>query len=247
VNEILFVIPARSNSSRLKNKNLRLIGGNSLIVKKIKSCVSTKLGKVIVSTNSKKIANIAKKNGALVPYLRPKNYSKSDSTMMSCILHLIKFLQNTGYKLPRYIGVLPPTCPFVSPKSIIKAYNKLKKNKKLISICSFTSSFDHPFLYVRHKKKLEFNVIKYNGKTLSKVERTQDFPKSSVVSGAIRISKTSYFLKFTKNFTPKIKNHVIDFKSCLGIKISQREAFDINTYHNLKLAVILNKNKDLKL
>ena len=70
---ITCIIPARSGSKRIKNKNLKNFFGKPLIYYSIKLALKNKLFKdVIVSTNSKKIARVATKLGARVPYLRSK-------------------------------------------------------------------------------------------------------------------------------------------------------------------------------
>ena len=241
--KILFVIPAKSNSLRVKNKNIRKFGNSTLLGYKIKECLKTNLGPVIVSTNSKKIGNYSIKLGAKVPFLRPEKYSTSKSSMISCILNLVLYLKKKSIKYPQYIAVMPPTYPFTKSKSIKKAFKKLRSNKKFNSICSFTNCFDHPFQNVKNKEKLNFNVIKYEGYFLKNFDRTQDYPKAHSASSAIRISKTSYFLKYIKYFSPKITNNVIDFNSCLGFKITKREAFDINNYDDFNIAKFLIKNK----
>ena len=53
MSSLTILIPARSGSTRVKNKNLQKIGKMSLLEKKIKICKSLKIGKVVVSTNSK--------------------------------------------------------------------------------------------------------------------------------------------------------------------------------------------------
>ena len=242
--KILLFIPARSSSSRIKNKNMRIIGNQSLIKKKVKQCIKSKFKEIIVSTDSKKIFNHAIKCGAK-SYLRPKKYSTSKSTMMSSILNFLKHLKNENSKLPDYVAILPPTYPFLTASTIQKAFRLLMANKKIISVCSYVKSYEHPFLYVESFKKLKFDIFKYKNEKFSKIERTQDYPKTFILSGALRISKISHFLKYLHKTSPYIKEHVIDFSSCKGIQISQRESFDINNYRDLKLATILNKNKDL--
>ena len=105
---LIILIPARSGSTRVKNKNLKKLGNLPLLGHKIKSCINCKMGKVIVSTNSLKIAKYAKKLGAEVPFLRPKKYSVSKASTMSCVLHLIRYLINNRIRLPNYIAVF--TC-----------------------------------------------------------------------------------------------------------------------------------------
>ena len=83
--DLILFIPARSGSTRIKNKNLQKIGKKSLIQNKIKVCLETNLGPVIVSTNSKKIAKVAKRSGAIIPYLRPKIISSSNSAQFQSL------------------------------------------------------------------------------------------------------------------------------------------------------------------
>ena len=245
MDQILFVIPAKSSSSRIKKKNMKKLGNTSLLGHKIRACLKTNLGRVIVSTDSKKIADYSVKLGAEVPFLRPKKYSSSVATMMSCVLNLITYFKKNLIKYPKYIAVLPPTFPFTKASSITKAFNKLRSNKKYNSICSFTDCLEHPFLIIKNKKKMHFNVIKYNGHTLADFERTQDYPQALILSGAIRITKISYFLKYISNFSPKTRNHVSDFNSCLGFKLNKKEALDINDHNDFNIAKILLKNKNI--
>ena len=233
---LIIVIPARSNSKRIKNKNLIKLGNLPLLGHKIISCVNSKVGKVFVSTDSVKIANYEKKLGAEVPFIRPKKYATAKASTMSCVLHLIRYFINNKVILPNYIAVLPATNPFLKTSSIKNAYRKLIKNKKYNSINSYTNSPTHPFLIVKNKKKIIFNIIKYEGHKYSDFERTQDWPKVNIVTPALKISKISYFLKFLKNHSPLINKKIFNIKSCIGYKINNIEAFDINTSEDFIIA-----------
>ena len=77
------IIPARAGSKRIKNKNIKLFFGKPLIFYSIKLALKSKLfDKVIVSTDSQKIAKIAKSFGADVPFLRPKNISTDSNCLI---------------------------------------------------------------------------------------------------------------------------------------------------------------------
>ena len=233
---LIILIPARSGSTRLKNKNLKKLGNLPLLGHKIKSCVNCKMGKVIVSTNSLKIAKYAKKLGAEVPFLRPKKYSTSKASTMSCVLHLIRYLINNKIRLPNYIAVLPATNPFLKTYSIKNAFKKLIKNKKYNSMVSYTGATSHPFSIIKNKKKIIFNIIKYEGYKYSDFERSQDWPSVNIATPAIIISKISYFLKFLKNYSPLVNKKTFDMESCIGYKITNTEAFDINTFEDFIIA-----------
>ena len=242
-NKVLFIIPARSGSKRIKDKNLKKLGKNYMIELKIKACLNTSLGEVLVSSDSKKISLIAKKFGAKTPFLRTKKFSSSKSTMMSCILDALSYLKFKKKKIPKYICLVPPTYPFLKSKSILNAYNKLVNQKKINSICSINEPFNHPYEYILKNKILTFNLLSYGKKKLSDFERTQDWPKSFVYSGALRITKSDYYNKFISKNNPLIKAETFDKKNCIGQIISAREAFDINIKKDLYTARLMIKNK----
>ena len=229
---LLIIIPARAGSKRVKNKNLKKINekNDTLLGLKIKSCLRARIGDVLVSTDSIKIAKYAKKNGAIVPFLRSKIYASDKASTFSVILDTLRKLKERNKIIPDYIAVLPPTNPFLSYKSIINAFKCLKKNKLFNSILTYQASNDHPFNFIKLKKnkKISFDLFKYEGKKYSQFERTQDWPNAFMSSAAIKISKKSFFLKKIKEKSPLIQDKTFDMNSCLGYLISKKEAFDIN-------------------
>ena len=89
-----------------------------------------------------------------------------------------------------------------------------------------------------------FDIIKFRGYKLSDFEATQDWPPIEIVSPAIKISKTKCFLHNIRNTSPLLKSwgSIPDFKSCIGYKITKREAFDINNVRDFDIASALIKN-----
>jgi N-acylneuraminate cytidylyltransferase/CMP-N,N'-diacetyllegionaminic acid synthase len=234
--KLYILIPARSGSIRIKNKNLKPVGGVTLLERKIKTAIKSKIGKVFVSTNCKKIAKISKSLGAEVPFLRPKVYSNSKSSTISCVLHFIRFLNQKKIHLPEYLAVLPVTNPFLKVSSVKSAFYKIQREKKYNSIISYRESSEHPFLFVKKNKKLFFDIIKYEGYKYSDFERTQDWPKAYIASPALKISKIQYFNKFIKNKNPYFNEKTFDYKNCLGLKIKNIESVDINDQFDLNFA-----------
>lgn len=238
-------IPARSGSTRVKNKNLKKIGKMSLLEKKIKTCKIASNAKIIVSTNSKKIASKARILGAIVPYIRPKKYSTSKASTISAILDYLRFLKKKGSKLPDFLAILPVTNPFLKSETIKKAIKLAKlsvRRKKINSVISYSTSDEHPFLYVITGKKIKFNLFKYKGYTYSDLERTQDWPKAYVASAALKITKSKYFEKYINNKSANFQLKSFDLNNSVGIQISKREDFDINDESDLKLGNFFLKN-----
>ena len=236
MNSLTILIPARSGSTRVKNKNLQKIGKMSLLEKKIKICKSLKIGKVVVSTNSKKIAKLSINLGAEIPFLRPEKYSTAKASTVATILHYLRFLKNKNKKIPTYLAILPVTNPFLEYKTILSAYKKICRNKNMNSIIAYTDANDHPFTFVKIKKKLLFNIFKYEGSVYSDYERTQDWPKAYIGSAALKITKSSFFLKYLNEKSPLFGIKTFDLKKTIGLKITKKESFDINDKNDLLYA-----------
>ncbi len=234
------LILAREGSTRVKNKNLRKIGGHSLISRKIKSALNSNIGKVFLSTNSSQIKKIGIKMRINV-IDRPQKYSGSFATTFSSVLHFLRMLKKEKIEYPDYLTILPPTFPFLTTNSIRKAYKKLVKNKNFNSISSYTLSQFHPFTSVIKKRdRLIFDKIKYLKYKPEYFERTQDWPPIYNNCAAIRISKVEYFDKFLNYTSSKYINFTFDKLSCIGLELNSKESIDINTYEDLKFAKKLN-------
>ena len=139
-------------------------------------------------------------------------------------------------RIPTYIAILPLTNPFLEKKTIISAYKKIVKNKKINSIIGFTEADDHPFTFIKVKKKIYFNIFRHEGSIYSDHERTQDWPKAYIGSASLKITKTSYFLKYLKEYSPLFGIKTFDLKKTMGIKITKKESFDINNRRDLLYA-----------
>ena len=139
---VLAIIPARSGSKGLPGKNIKLLNGKPLIGWTIDAAISSLfIDEVIVSTDGEEIAEISKKFGAKVPFLRPKDLAGDDSPRIDAILHCIDFLksQNDVYDLVVY---LQPTSPLRLASDIDSAIEMLdgEKMEAVISVCEV----EHP-------------------------------------------------------------------------------------------------------
>src|SRR3972149_628750 len=120
--KILAFIPARAGSKRVPNKNIKPLNCKPLIVYTIEAAIRTRhINRVVVSTNSSEIAEIAERYAAEVPFLRPEEISNSDSTEMEYFEHALDwFAENESY-IPDLIVLLYPTSPLRKTESIDSA------------------------------------------------------------------------------------------------------------------------------
>ena len=123
------IIPARGGSKGVTNKNIRLIGGKPLIAHTIISSLNSDIfSHVFVTTEDKKIASIAKKYGAEVPFMRPKNLANDIVHVNEALLHAVKKLYSLGYEFDVFVW-RDCTVPLIRDKDILGSIKLLKKKK----------------------------------------------------------------------------------------------------------------------
>tara|TARA_B100000242_G_C42923394_1_gene428178 strand:- start:49 stop:744 length:696 start_codon:yes stop_codon:yes gene_type:complete len=140
------IIPARKGSKRIKNKNIRLINNKPLIYYPIKLALDSNIfDKVLVTTDSKKIQNLATKYGAISPFLRPKYLSNDFALTRDVIKHAYNYFKNKFYT-PDNICWIYPTSILLESKDLIKSYNKLINKKKNLKIVFSVTNYSYPVL-----------------------------------------------------------------------------------------------------
>ena len=158
---IVAIIPARIGSKRIKKKNIKLFLGQPIISYSIKTAKKSKIfDKIIVSTDSNIIGNIARKYGADFLFKRPKKLSGDKVSTGKVILHAIKWLSK-NIKKPRLICCIYPTAPLMNHDDLIKSFKKIK-SKKWNYIFSATKNhfpIERSFYF---NKKNQLNLINKN-------------------------------------------------------------------------------------
>lgn len=141
---IIALIPARSGSKRIKNKNIRILAGHPLIAYTIQIAKQAGIfSRIIVSTESEKIADIARYYGAEVPFLRPKEYAMSESPDIEWLKFTLEKL-NIKQSDIKYFSILRPTSPFRSAEMIKKAWKLFLSDKKADSLRAVEKCSQHP-------------------------------------------------------------------------------------------------------
>ena len=132
----LALIPARGGSKGIPLKNIKKLGRFPLLIKTISMANKSKIfDRIIVSTDSKQISQIAKKSGAEIPFLRPHKLSKDDTSIIDVVKHCMEFLSSKENYEPEIIMILQPTSPFRTTSMIKKAI-KILESKNATSVLS---------------------------------------------------------------------------------------------------------------
>ncbi len=146
--KVFAIIPARSGSKGVKNKNIRLLNGYPMIAYTIAAAkLSENIDRVIVSTDSEQYAEIAQKYGAEVPFLRPAEISGDTSADIEFMQHAINWFYENEGKVPEYWVHLRVTCPMRDPKIIDKGITKIKDYPEATCLLSVNKVDDYLTAY----------------------------------------------------------------------------------------------------
>ena len=222
-------IGARGGSKGVKRKNIRLLDGKPLIAYTIESALDSKcFQNVIVSTDDKEIASIAKKYGADVPFLRPKTLANDHSGMSDVLIHGILKLRSLGYSFDALIN-RDCTVPFIDIKDLRGAVNLFKKNN-CNGVYSVYRQHQNPYFNMMETDSNGY--IQLSKKLKHKILRRQDAPIVFQLNGLFVI-KPDALLKYGSTIMPKI----------LPYEILPEHGFMIDTELEFKLSEVMLQEK----
>lgn len=227
--KIIAIIPARSGSKGLKDKNIKLLNNKPLIAYTIEEAIKSKIFKnVVVTTDSLKYAEISKSYGAEVPFIRSEELSCDTASSIDVILDVLDKMEKLGKKYDYFI-LLQPTSPLRTKEDIVKAYNLLKEKEAnaIISVCEAEHS---PLIYNTLDETLCMDVFLEKAKN----KRRQDLPTYYRINGAIYIVNVNYFKEYKDFYKMKSYAYIMN----------KFNSVDIDDEIDFKLAELLLKEKN---
>ncbi|MBO8161753.1 MAG: acylneuraminate cytidylyltransferase family protein [Thermosipho sp. (in: Bacteria)] len=197
--EVLAFIPARGGSKGVPKKNIRLLAGKPLIAYSIEQAKESKyISRIIVSTESEEIAEIAREWNAEV-IKRPEELARDETPTIDTIIHALDYLKKEENYTPDIVVLLQPTSPLRTSEDIDSAIELFLNIQDCLSLVSVTE-FDHPPFWAI---KIEDNLLKpLFGKEYFRMRR-QELPKAYRPNGAIFISTPKVLRKYKTFYTPK--------------------------------------------
>jgi N-acylneuraminate cytidylyltransferase/CMP-N,N'-diacetyllegionaminic acid synthase len=207
---MIALIPARGGSKGLPNKNIKMLLGKPLIAYTIEAALnSSSIEEVYVSTDDVKIAEIARKYGAKVPFLRPDKLAQDCSKAIDTYLYMLDKWKELGKEVNEFI-VLQPTSPLKTTLDIDSAIALFYKNNA-DSVVSYTKEA-HPITWHKYvNEDLSFSSI-FEGNLLNRQEnRVSYYP-----NGAIYIFSSS-IIKQQKYFSEKSFAYIMERKNSVDI------------------------------
>ena len=194
----LILICAKKSSSEIKNKNLIRYKGRTLVEHSVIQAQKLKKNfnvRVICSTDSNKIAKIAKKAGAFIPFIRPKNLAKNNSPEWFVWKHAINFLRKTENYNPEIFISLSPTAPLRRTKDILKCVNTYLKKDKDIIVSVHKSKVNPYFNMIEKDSRGNFKLCKQKK---NHIFNRQKSPQVFSMNTVAYVSSPNYIIKKKK-------------------------------------------------
>ncbi|MBI4538154.1 MAG: acylneuraminate cytidylyltransferase family protein [Gemmatimonadetes bacterium] len=211
--EVVGVITARGGSKSIPRKNLAPLAGKPLIAWTIEAALRSELlGRVILSTDDAEIAEVARRWGAEVPFLRPRELARDDSPHVPVVIHAVEWLERQGAP-PKYVLLLQPTSPLRSAEDIDGAI-QMAFEKRAASVVSVCEARSHPYLVMRVTPSGRLRPF---GPRPRRYLRRQSLPPVHVVNGAIYLVRRDVLMGRRTFYTDRTYAYLMPAERSLDI------------------------------
>ena len=183
---LIALIPARIGSKGIPRKNLRMFKGKPLLAWTISQALnSSRIKRIIVSTDNQEIAKIAKSFGAEVPFLRPNKLANDTSLIIDTVMHTVE-------NIPELTDILlmQPTSPLRRVEDIVNILN-LREKYGAQSAVSMVKVSEYPqWMYKINKNKME--PISEVSQNLNRRQNLEDF---YILNGSLYLSTKKHLIE----------------------------------------------------
>lgn len=221
------IIPARSGSKGLKDKNIRLLNGKPLLAYTIEAALKSKcFDTVMVSTDSKKYAKIAIEYGAEVPFLRGNENSADNASPWEVVKEVLLKYEDLGKEFDTF-ALLQPTSPLRNAKDIRNAYAELKEKdaNAVVSMCELECS-----MHLVNTLPDDLSMTGFISNEQYNMRR-QDIRPYYRFNGAVYISKVKTFYEHMNIYDDKCYAYIMD----------RSRSYDIDDINDIRIVEALMK------
>ena len=219
MNNTIAIIPARLGSKSITDKNIKLLSGHPLIAYSIAVAkLSKKIGRVIVSTNSREYADIAKQYGAEAPFIRPDEFSTDTATDKDLLVHAMNWLEENEGSTPEYWVHLRPTTPLRDVEVVDNAIDEIMQDKSATSLRSGYKAPESPLKWFVKDDRYFKGLVSDEDYNLPK----EAFKQVYIPDGFVDIVKSSFVMNNNEIHGDKM----IGFESPVCTEVDSLEEFE---------------------
>ncbi|NOT84751.1 MAG: acylneuraminate cytidylyltransferase family protein [Methylococcaceae bacterium] len=207
------IIPARSGSKGIPDKNIKLLGGKPLIAWTAEAIKTAKLDNclAILSTDSNRYAEVGLATGLAVPFIRPPIYAEDSTSTLAVAEHALQWFEQKYHYLPEQVMLLQPTSPFRAPGMLNQALEMMQTSQADGVIGCKEIHRDLTTLF-----NLEAGFLRPLSDKVTQTRR-QDIAPLLTPNGALYLCKTAVILEKKSVYAEKTLPLVMDAMMSLDI------------------------------
>lgn len=222
--KIVAFIFARGGSKGLPRKNLLPLAGKPLIVHSIDTALAlSRVSRVVVSTDDEEIAEVSRRAGADVPFIRPPELASDNAPEWLAWQHAIRSLRDQGERVDIFLS-LPPTSPLRVPDDVNCCLEALLENQADIVISVREAERNPYFNMVRRDADGAVHLA-----VEGKFHRRQDAPELFDITTVAYAARADFVMSATRIFDGRVR----------AVEIPRERALDIDTHFDMLIAEAL--------
>jgi N-acylneuraminate cytidylyltransferase len=208
---VIAIITARGGSKRIPKKNIKDFYGKPMLAYAIDAAKKADIfDEIMVSTDSLEIAEVAKKWGAAVPFMRSAKTSDDYATTYDVLEEVLAQYNEAG-KIFDFVCCIYPCVPFLAPETLLSAYNQMQKTKAnaIMPVCQYPAPIEWAM-------RLENGFLQPDDASRL-VIRSQDLKPAFFDAGMFYFCKTDVLLNEKTLVPPETQGYIIDERECQDI------------------------------
>jgi CMP-N-acetylneuraminic acid synthetase len=228
--KVLGIIPARGKSKRVPRKNIRPFAGKPLIAYTIENSLqSTRISRLIVSTDSTEIAETARRYGADVPFVRPSSLAEDTTPDQPVFRHALEWLKEHEDYEPDIVLNLRPTTPFKTPQIIEKVIQRIvDTGADIVRTVTRIEGVHHPYwMYELSEEGYASPFVDHID--VAQYYQRQLLPDVYRINGVVDAMRTQVIHN----------GDILSTRNMVGVVIAPEDSIDIDNEFDFKVCELL--------
>jgi CMP-N-acetylneuraminic acid synthetase len=205
---VLGVIPARGGSKGVPRKNVRLLGGKPLLQWTAEAALSARrITRVVLSTDDEEIAELGRRCGVEVPFLRPAELAQDNTPMFPVVEHAVRWADTNGECIDA-VCLLQPTTPLRRSEDIDSCIDLLDRlmADTVLSVLPVPAEHNPHWVYVEAGD----GAIRLATREATPIPRRQDLPPAWHRDGAVYVTRRDVVMQGGSLYGPRVVGYPMD-------------------------------------
>ena len=190
---VLGIVPARGGSKGVPRKNIRLLNGKPLLQYTADAALgSRRLSQVILSTEDTEIAEVGRRCGLQVPFIRPVELAQDDTPSLPVAQHALRWMEDHG-ELFDAVCLLQPTCPLRGPEVVDSCIELFvdRRADAVITVIPVPAEYNPHWVFFRDDN----GFLRLTTGEINPITRRQALPPAFIRDGAVYVTRRSVLIE----------------------------------------------------